>query len=87
MTNSIYVIVNTYDDFVDTAAVATDGGAFYSLDKAKARLREYVESIWGFKLGKDEINAGFDANELIWEYTDDDGSTSTIEIHKITIMD
>lgn len=87
MNNAIYAIVNTYDDFIDSAAVATDGGAFYSLDKAKARLKEYVKSIWGFKLGEDEINACFDSNELVWEYTDDDGSTSTIEIHKIEIMD
>ena len=37
MTQTIYVIVNSYNDY-EGMAVATDGGAFSTLEKAKEKF-------------------------------------------------
>ena len=79
----IYVIVNTYTGF-DGSAVATDGGAFFNLDVAKANLRNYVLDIWGEILDENTIEDCFET-DMLWSYEDDICSVSTIEIHEIEI--
>ena len=48
MTQTIYVIVNSYSDY-NGMAVATDGGAFSTLEKAKEKFIEYLKEIWDFR--------------------------------------
>ena len=44
MKQTIYVIVNSYNDY-DGMAVATDGGAFSTFEKAKEKFIEYLRNL------------------------------------------
>ena len=92
MTQTIYVIVNSFDDYAG-CAVATDGGAFSTLEKAKKKFIEYLHEIWDFRKDffdtDEEFNEWFEScfqneNKTVWIYDDGD-SVSDISIHKTTL--
>lgn len=92
MKQTIYVIVNSYDDY-ESMAVATDGGAFSSFEKAKEVLINYLHEIWDFRKEfydtDEEFNEWFEScfqneNKTVWVYDDGD-SVSDISIHKTTL--
>lgn len=81
--DKIYVIVNSYTDMCGTA-IATDGGAFFNLDVAKAELRNYINDIWDNIIDKETIENGYET-DMLWVYEDDDCNISMIEIHEVKI--
>ena len=92
MTQAIYVIVNSYYDY-DGMAVATDGGAFSTFEKAKEKFIGYLHEVWDFR--KDFFDTDEEFNEwlescfqneekTVWIYDDGD-SVSDISIHKTTL--
>ena len=48
MKQTIYVIVNSYNDY-EGYAVATDGGAFSTFERAKEKFIEYLHEIWDYR--------------------------------------
>ena len=92
MKQTIYVIVNSYDDY-DGCAVATDGGAFSTFEKAKEKFIEYLHEIWDFRKEfydtDEEFNEWFEScfqneNKTVWIFDSGD-SVSDISIHKTTL--
>ena len=63
MTQTIYVIVNSYNDY-ESMAVATDGGAFSTLEKAREKFIEYLHEIWDYRkdlLTNEEFDEWFES--------------------------
>lgn len=94
MTQTIYVIVNSYYDY-ESGAVATDGGAFSTFEKAKAGLLEYLHNIWDYRKEsfdtEEEFNEWFEScfendEKTVWIYDDGD-SISDISIHQVKFND
>lgn len=92
MKQTIYVIVNSYDD-CDGCAVATDGGAFSTFESAKEKFIEYLHEIWDFRKEfydtDEEFNEWLEScfqneEKTVWVYDDGD-SVSDISIHKTTL--
>lgn len=92
MKQTIYVIVNSYNDY-DGCAVATDGGAFSTLEKAKEKFIDYLHEIWDFRKEfydtEEEFNEWFEScfqneNKTVWIFDSGD-SISDISIHKTTL--
>jgi len=90
MGQTIYVIVNSYNDY-DGCAVATDGGAFSTLEKAKEKLIGYLHDVWDFRKDifytDEEYNAWLEScfqnsEKTVWVYDDGD-SVSDISIHQV----
>ena len=93
MTQTIYVIINSYTDAYGSP-VATDGGAFSTLEKAKEKFIEYLHEIWDFRMDcfdtDKEFNEWFDScfqnkEKTVWVY-DDGESVSDISIHTTTFV-
>lgn len=89
MKQTIYVIVNSYYDY-DGMAVATDGGAFSTFEKAKEKFIEYLHEIWEYRKEffntDEEYDDWFEScfqneEKSVWIYDDGD-SVSDISIHK-----
>lgn len=92
MKQTIYVIVNSYNDY-EGCAVATDGGAFSTFEKAKEKFIEYLHEIWDFRKEfydtDEEFNEWFEScfqseNKTVWIFDSGD-SISDISIHKTTL--
>ena len=92
MTQTIYVIVNSYNDY-EGCAVATDGGAFSTFERAKEKFIEYLHEIWDFRKEfydtDEEFNKWFEScfqneNKSVWIFDSGD-SISDISIHKTTL--
>ena len=92
MKQTIYVMVNSYDD-CDGCAVATDGGAFSTFERAKEKFIEYLHEIWDFRKEfydtDEEFNEWLEScfqneEKTVWVYDDGD-SVSDISIHKTTL--
>lgn len=92
MTQTVYVIVNSYDDY-EGMAVATDGGAFSTFEKAKEKFIEYLHEIWDFRKDffdtDEEFNEWFEScfqneNKTVWIWDTGD-CVSDISIHKTTL--
>ena len=92
MKQTIYVIVNSYNDY-EGCAVATDGGAFSTFEKAKEKFIEYLHEIWDFRKEfydtDEEFNEWFEScfqseNKTVWIFDSGD-SVSDISIHKTTL--
>lgn len=92
MKQTIYVIVNSYDDY-EGCAVATDGGAFSTFEKAKEKFIEYLHEIWDFRKEfydtDEEFNEWFEScfqneRKTVWIFDSGD-SISDISIHKTTL--
>jgi hypothetical protein len=89
MTQTIYVIVNSYNDYEDMA-VATDGGAFSTLEKAKEKFIEYLHEIWDYRkelITNDEFNEWFEScfqneEKTVWIWDTGD-CVSDISIHQV----
>ena len=90
MTQTIYVIVNSYNDY-EGMAVATDGGAYSTFEKAKEAFINYLHEIWDFRkdfFDTDEeyykwLESCFQNEEkTVWVYDDGD-SVSDISIHQV----
>lgn len=89
MTQTIYVIVNSYNDY-EGVAVATDGGAYSTFEKAKEAFINYLHEIWDYRkeLITDEeyykwLESCFQNEEkTVWVYDDGD-SVSDISIHQV----
>lgn len=92
MKQTIYVIVNSYNDY-DGCSVATDGGAFSTFEKAKEKFIEYLHEIWDFRKEfydtEEEFNEWFEScfqneEKTVWIFDSGD-SISDISIHKTTL--
>ena len=92
MTQTVYVIVNSYNDY-EGCAVATDGGAFSTFERAKEKFIEYLHKIWDFRKEfydtDEEFNEWFEScfqneNKTVWIFDSGD-SVSDISIHKTTL--
>lgn len=92
MSINIYVIVNLYNDY-EGASVATDGGAYMTLESAKTGLLEYLHNIWDYRKEsfdtEDEFNEWFDScfendEKTVWVWDSGD-SVSDISIHNTTL--
>lgn len=92
MTQTIYVIINSYTDAYGSP-IATDGGAFLTLEKAKEKFIKYLHEIWDFRMDcfdtDKEFNDWFDScfqnkDKTVWVY-DDGESVSDISIHMTTL--
>ena len=91
MKQTIYVIVNSYNDY-EGYAVATDGGAFSTFEKAKEKFIEYLHEIWDYRkeLITDEVfNDWFEScfqneEKTVWIWDTGD-CVSDISIHKTTL--
>jgi len=92
MKQTIYVIVNSYNDY-EGCAVATDGGAFSTFERAKEKFIEYLHEIWDFRKEfydtDEEFNKWFEScfqneNKSVWIFDSGD-SISDISIHKTTL--
>lgn len=92
MKQTIYVIVNSYNDY-EGCAVATDGGAFSTFERAKEKFIEYLHEIWDFRKEfydtDEEFNEWFEScfqneNKSVWIFDSGD-SVSDISIHKTTL--
>lgn len=89
MTQTIYVIVNSYNDY-EGMAVATDGGAFSTLEKAKEKFIEYLHEIWDYRkelITNDEFNDWFEScfqneEKTVWIWDTGD-CVSDISIHQV----
>ena len=89
MTQTIYVIVNSYNDY-DGMAVATDGGAFSTLEKAKEKFIEYLHEIWDYRkelITNEEFDEWFEScfdneEKTVWIWDTGD-SVSDISIHQV----
>ena len=89
MTQTIYVIVNSYNDY-ESMAVATDGGAFSTLEKAKEKFIEYLHEIWDYRkelITNDEFNDWFEScfqneDKTVWIWDTGD-CVSDISIHQV----
>ena len=90
MTQTIYVIVNSYNDY-EGMAVATDGGAFSTFEKAKEKFIEYLKEIWDFRKDfydtDEEFNEWFEScfqndEKTVWIFDSGD-SVSDISIHQV----
>lgn len=89
MTQTIYVIVNSYNDY-EGMAVATDGGAFSTLEKAKEKFIEYLHEIWDYRkelITNDEFNKWFEScfqneEKTVWIWDTGD-CVSDISIHQV----
>lgn len=89
MTQTIYVIVNSYNDY-ESMAVATDGGAFSTLEKAKEKFIEYLHEIWDYRkelITNDEFNDWFEScfqneEKTVWIWDTGD-CVSDISIHQV----
>lgn len=89
MTQTIYVIVNSYNDY-EGMAVATDGGAFSTLEKAKEKFIEYLHEIWDYRkelITNDEFNNWFEScfqneEKTVWIWDTGD-CVSDISIHQV----
>jgi hypothetical protein len=89
MTQTIYVIVNSYDDY-EGVAVATDGGAFSTLDKAKEAFINYLHEIWDYRkeiLTNEEFDGWFEScfqneEKTVWVWDTGD-CVSDISIHQV----
>lgn len=89
MTQTIYVIINSYNDYEDMA-VATDGGAFSTLEKAKEKFIEYLHEIWDYRkelITNDEFNDWFEScfqneEKTVWIWDTGD-CVSDISIHQV----
>lgn len=88
MTVKVYVIINLYNDY-EGASVATDGGAYMTLESAKAGLLEYLHNIWDYRKEsfdtEDEFNERFNScfendEKTVWIWDSGD-SISDISIH------
>ena len=91
MTQTIYVIVNSYNDY-EGFAVSTDKGAYSTLEKAKEGLIEYLNEIWGYRKDFFDTDEEYDKwlescfqneEKSVWVYDDGD-SISDISIHQVT---
>lgn len=92
MKQIIYVIVNSYNDY-EGCAVATDGGAFSTFERAKEEFINYLHEIWDFRKEfydtDEEFNEWFEScfqneNKTVWIFDSGD-SVSDISIHKTTL--
>lgn len=92
MKQTIYVIVNSYNDY-EGCAVATDGGAFSTFERAKEKFIDYLHEIWDFRKEfydtDEEFNEWFEScfqneNKTVWIFDSGD-SISDISIHKTTL--
>ena len=89
MTQTIYVIVNSYNDY-EGMAVATDGGAFSTLEKAKEKFIEYLHEIWDYRkdlLTNEEFDEWFEScfqneEKTVWVWDTGD-CVSDISIHQV----
>ena len=89
MTQTIYVIVNSYNDY-EGGAVATDGGAFSTLEKAKEKFIEYLHEIWDYRkelLTNEEFDEWFEScfdneEKTVWIWDTGD-CVSDISIHQV----
>ena len=89
MTQRIYVIVNSYNDY-EGVAVATDGGAYSTFEKAKEAFINYLHTIWDYRkelLTNEEFDDWFEScfqneEKTVWVY-DDGESVSDISIHQV----
>ena len=89
MTQTIYVIVNSYNDY-ESMAVATDGGAFSTLEKAKEKFIEYLHEIWDYRkelITNDEFNDWFEScfqneEKTVWVWDTGD-CVNDISIHQV----
>lgn len=89
MTQTIYVIVNSYNDY-EGMAVATDGGAFSTLEKAKEKFIEYLHEIWDYRkelITDEEFNDWFEScfqneEKTVWIWDTGD-CVSDISIHQV----
>jgi hypothetical protein len=92
MKQTIYVIVNSYNDY-EGCAVATDGGAFSTFERAKEKFIEYLHEIWDFRKEfydtDEEFNEWFEScfqskEKTVWIFDSGD-SVSDISIHQTTL--
>lgn len=89
MTQTIYVIVNSYNDY-EGVAVATDGGAFSTLEKAKEKFIEYLHEIWDYRkelITNEEFDDWFEScfqneEKTVWVWDTGD-CVSDISIHQV----
>ena len=89
MTQTIYVIVNSYNDY-EGMAVATDGGAFSTLEKAKEKFIEYLHEIWDYRkelITNEEFDDWFEScfqneEKTVWIWDTGD-CVSDISIHQV----
>ena len=89
MTQTIYVIVNSYNDY-EGMAVATDGGAFSTFEKAKEKFIEYLKEIWDYRkelITDEEFNDWFEScfqneEKTVWVWDTGD-CVSDISIHQV----
>ena len=89
MTQTIYVIVNSYNDY-ESMAVATDSGAFSTLEKAKEKFIEYLHEIQDYRkelITNDEFNDWFEScfqneEKTVWIWDTGD-CVSDISIHQV----
>ena len=92
MKQTIHVIVNSYDDYKG-CAVATDGGAFSTFEKAKEKFIEYLHEIWDYRKEFYDTDEEFDEwfescfqnkEKTVWIFDSGD-SISDISIHQTTL--
>lgn len=90
MTQTIYVIINSYNDY-EGVAIATDGGAYSTFERAKEAFIAYLHDIWDYRkefFDTDEeyynwLESCFQNEEkTVWVYDDGD-SVSDISIHQV----
>ena len=89
MTQTIYVIVNSYNDY-EGVAVATDGGAYSTFEKAKEAFINYLHEIWDYRkelITNEEFDDWLEScfqneEKTVWVYDDGD-SVSDISIHQV----
>ena len=88
MTQTIYVIVNSYNDY-ESSAVATDGGAFSTFEKAKEAFINYLHEIWDYRkeLLYEEFDEWFEScfqneEKTVWIWDTGD-CVSDISIHQV----
>ena len=89
MTQTIYVIVNSYNDF-EGVAVATDGGAYSTFEKAKEAFINYLHEIWDYRkelITDEEFNDWFEScfqneEKTVWIWDTGD-CVSDISIHQV----
>ena len=89
MSQKIYVIVNSYNDY-DGMAVATDGGAYSTFEKAKERFINYLHEVWDYRkelLTNEEFDDWFEScfqndEKSVWVWDTGD-CISDISIHPV----
>lgn len=89
MTQTIYVIVNSYNDY-ESMAVATDGGAYSTFEKAKEGFINYLHTIWDYRkelLTDKEFDDWFEScfqneEKTVWIWDTGD-CVSDISIHQV----